>query len=106
MSAFKDREDAGRQLAARLTKYSGEKPLILGLSRGGVEVAKEVARELSAPLDIIVARKLGLPWQPELGIGAVAPDGVIVLDEYASRFFRLSDDELQRLAEREWSEVE
>jgi predicted phosphoribosyltransferase len=68
---FADRVDAGRKLAARLLKYKDQQPVVLGVPRGGVPVALEVARALKAPLDVIIVRKLGAPGQPELGVGAV-----------------------------------
>jgi putative phosphoribosyl transferase len=77
---FRDRNDAGRQLGARLRDEQLDDPVVLGLPRGGVVVAAEVAAALGAPLDIVVARKLGVPWQPELAFGAVAP-GVVVLQQ-------------------------
>jgi len=72
---FKDRADAGRQLAARLLHLKAEKPVVLGLPRGGVVVAAEVARALDAPLDVLVVRKIGAPHQEELAIGAVCDAG-------------------------------
>jgi len=78
---FLDRADAGRRLASRLQKYQGQSPVVLGIPRGGVPVAFEVARALQAPLDVIVVRKIGAPDEPELGIGAVVdgdhPDTVL-----------------------------
>ena len=71
MSLFADRREAGRRLAERLAPLAGESPVVLALPRGGVEVAYEVAAALRAPLDIVVARKLGAPGDPELAIGAV-----------------------------------
>jgi putative phosphoribosyl transferase len=68
---FADRDDAGRQLAGRLEHLRGEPAVVLGLPRGGVPVAFQVARALGAPLDVIVVRKVGVPWQPELAMGAV-----------------------------------
>jgi putative phosphoribosyl transferase len=68
---FSDRAEAGQKLAVRLAKYKGERPVVLAIPRGGVPVALEVARALSAPLDVVVVRKLGAPGQPELGIGAI-----------------------------------
>ena len=67
-----DRADAGRRLAERLSVYRTQRPVILGLPRGGVPVAFEIARALGAPLDLILVRKIGAPWQPELALGAVA----------------------------------
>src|SRR5437588_10847994 len=68
---FADRHDAGRQLASLLMKYKDEKPIVLALPRGGVPVGYEIALALDAPLDVFIARKLGAPHQPELGIGAI-----------------------------------
>jgi putative phosphoribosyl transferase len=70
---FRDRREAGRQLAKTLTRggYTGKGTLVLGIPRGGLVVADEVAQALSAPLDVIITRKLRAPYQPELGIGAV-----------------------------------
>ena len=70
---FKDRLDAGRQLARRLAPYAALEPVVVGLPRGGVPVAAEVADRLGVPLDVVVVRKIGCPWRPELGIG-VPPD--------------------------------
>src|SRR5690242_16513150 len=77
---FRDRRDAGKQLAPLLELLAADDPVVLGLPRGGVPVAFEVACALHAPLDLLVVRKLGLPWQPELGVGAVGEDDVIVLN--------------------------
>lgn len=78
---FEDRLDAGRRLAAELRRFSGPNTIVLGIPRGGVPVAAEVARVLEAPLDVIVARKLGAPWSPELAIGAVTANGGRFLNE-------------------------
>lgn len=75
---FRDRSDAGRQLARVLESLRDQRPVILGLPRGGVPVASEVARALNAPLDVILVRKLGVPVQPELAMGAIGEDGVVV----------------------------
>jgi putative phosphoribosyl transferase len=80
MVVFADRVDAGRQLAHKLTWLRGHDVVVLGLPRGGVLVAAEVARALDAPLDVIVVRKLGLPGQPELAMGAIGEEGARVLD--------------------------
>src|SRR5579862_2099762 len=78
---FANRKEAGRRLAFMLTTYAGREDLIvLGIPRGGVPVAYEVAMELGARLDIFVVRKLGVPWQPELAFGAIATGGVRFLD--------------------------
>lgn len=104
--AFTNREDAGRQLAARLVRYADEDPLVLALPRGGVAVGYEVARHLGAPLDVFVARKIGAPFQPELGVGAVAPGGVCVLDQAAIRALGIRPEELQQVVQREVAEME
>ncbi len=78
---FQDRAEAGRRLAAALEVHAGEQPIVLGLPRGGVPVAYEVARALGAPLDVWVVRKVGVPWQPELGVGAVAEGDAVYLSE-------------------------
>ena len=72
---FKDRSDAGRRLAAALVEYKGQRPVILALPRGGVPVAVEVAALFNAPLDLILVRKIGVPFQPELAMGAVVDGG-------------------------------
>lgn len=102
---FEDRVDAGRLLAQKLLKYKEEDPLILALPRGGVVVGYEVARALNAPLDVIVARKLGAPGQEELGIGAIAPGGIRVLDEQAVEWLDITDAQLQRVTARETAEM-
>jgi predicted phosphoribosyltransferase len=78
---FRDRTEAGRLLGERLRDEKLDDPVVLGLPRGGVVVAAEVAAALRAPLDIVVARKLGVPWQPELAFGAVAPGAVALRDD-------------------------
>lgn len=79
-ATFRDRTDAGRRLAARLRDMRGEDIVVLGLPRGGVPVAAEVAAALGAPLDVIVVRKLGVPFQPEVAMGAIGEDGIRLLD--------------------------
>jgi predicted phosphoribosyltransferase len=103
---FQDRSDAGRQLAQRLAVYQEAHPLIFGLPRGGVVVAFEVALSLNAPLDVVVARKIGAPDQPELGIGAIAPGGVRVLDERTIRLLDIPQVRIDRVIERESLELE
>jgi putative phosphoribosyl transferase len=97
---FADRADAGRQLAARLGHLRGRSPVVLGLPRGGVTVGREVAAALDAPLDVIVARKLGAPTQPELAIGAIA-GGARVLRADVIAALGISSLELDRITERE-----
>jgi putative phosphoribosyl transferase len=93
---FRDRRDAGRQLAERLVRHRGEDLVVLGLVRGGVVVAYEVARALGAPLDVLVVRKIGVPWHPELALGAVAP-GVTVLRQDIVSALGLPRHEVERL---------
>jgi len=102
---FRDRRDAGRQLAARLDHLAAEDVVVLGLPRGGVEVAYEVATALDAPLDVVVARKLGAPQQPELAIGAIAP-GASVLRHDVIEMLGISDDEIRRITAREEARAE
>ena len=83
---FRNRADAGRQLAGQLTGYAGQGDvLVLGLPRGGVTVAFEVAQRLNAPLDVLVVRKLGVPGHEELAMGAIATGGIRVLNEEVVR---------------------
>lgn len=103
--AFRDRMDAGRRLAALLEGYREEEPLVLGLPRGGVVVAAEVAQALGAPLDIWVVRKVGAPDQPELGLGAVAEGGVLYLDREMMRTMGYSEEEIRERAEAQAEEV-
>jgi putative phosphoribosyl transferase len=98
---FSDRADAGRRLAARLDHLRGRSPVVLGLPRGGIPVAAEIAAVLGAPLDVIVVRKLGVPSQPELAMGAVGEDAVIVLNDIVVRRARVSDVQLQEIERRE-----
>lgn len=102
---FRDRTDAGRQLADLLTEYGADSPLVLGLPRGGIPVAHEVARKLGAPLDVWVVRKVGAPGQPELGLGAVAEGGALFLDREMMRSLGFSETEVMQTAEREAQEV-
>ncbi len=103
---FADRADARRRLAARLGHLRGEPVVVLGLPRGGVPVALEVARALGAPLDVIVVRKLGVPFQPELGMGTVGEDGVRVINREIVRAARVSADELAAVQARERAQVD
>ncbi|MFI5384627.1 MAG: phosphoribosyltransferase [Fimbriimonadales bacterium] len=106
MERFHNRSDAGRQLAKALAHLQGSNPMVLGLARGGVEVAAEVAKALRAPLDVLVARKVGAPTNPEYGIGAVAPGGIAVFDHEAVRRVGVSDEDLAEITKREVAEVE
>ena len=104
---FRDRRDAGRQLAARLRRYADRSDaLVLALPRGGVPVAYEVAKELNAPLDVFLVRKLGVPGYEELAMGAIASGGVRVLKEDIVNYLRISDEVIDAVAAREQRELE
>lgn len=103
---FQDRTDAGRQLAAALAEYALPDPLVLGLPRGGVPVAVEVATALDADVDVLVVRKLGAPGNPEFAMGAIGEDGAIVLDHSLRRELRVTADQVDAIAARERAEIE
>ena len=103
---FADRADAGRRLAERLGAYAGRGDVIvLGLPRGGVPVAAEVARSLPAPLDVCVVRKLGVPGDEELALGAIAAGGVLVLNDRVVSGLHLSDEAIAAVAAVEHAEL-
>ena len=104
-SRFHDRIDAGRVLAERLGIYRGKDVLVLGIPRGGLPVAAEVARRLGAKLDVLVARKLGAPEQPELAIGAVTGNGGEFVDEEMVAYLGVSEAYLQRVREEQTGEA-
>ncbi|GMU54743.1 MAG: phosphoribosyltransferase [Candidatus Xenobia bacterium] len=103
---FEDRYQAGRLLAEALLEFR-DRPevLVLALPRGGVPVAREVARALRAPLDVLVVRKVGVPWNPEFALGAVASGGALVLNERAAEQLDISRDELAQLVAVQQQEV-
>lgn len=103
---FVNRVDAGRRLGKRLQHLRGEAVVVLGLARGGIPVAAEVARALDAPLDVIVVRKLGVPYQPEVGMGAIGEDGVRAINDEVIRLARVSERELAAVEARERTELE
>src|SRR5512144_1245185 len=103
---FLNRIDAGRRLAARLQHLRGQPVVVLGLPRGGVPVAFEVARALDAPLDVIVVRKLGVPFQPELGMGAIGEGGVTIVNRDVVRITGVSETDLARAEVRERAELD
>ena len=106
MTIYQDRVDAGRRLAKALADYAGrEDVLVLGLPRGGVPVAAEVAKALDAPLDVMIVRKLGAPWQPELAMGAIASGNVQLLNEQVVRMLGIDDRTIEEIAEREGREL-
>jgi putative phosphoribosyl transferase len=98
---FADRRAAGRELAERLRPLAAEDPVVLGLARGGIPVAYEVAKALKAPLDVLVVRKIGAPSNPEYGIGAIAEGDVRVLNAEAVRSLLVSVEELEAAVARE-----
>jgi len=104
---FHNRTEAGRLLGATLARRDWPKDsIVLALPRGGVPVAFEVARALGLPLDVIVVRKLGVPWQPELAMGAIASGGVRVLDQQLIRMEGISQEDIEAIATREEQEAE
>ncbi|HYC13773.1 MAG TPA: phosphoribosyltransferase [Stellaceae bacterium] len=105
---FRDRREAGRLLAERLAGLREASPVILGLPRGGVPVAFEIAEALRAPLDVLLVRKIGVPWQPELALGAVS-DGAqpeIFIDEQLKALFEIDEDYVAQACERALAEIE
>lgn len=107
MQRFLDRRDAGRQLAGKLSRFANHPDvMILALPRGGVPVAYEVALALNAPLDVWIVRKLGLPGQEELAIGAIASGGIRILNEDIIETLGLSDSMIDAVTERERVELQ
>jgi putative phosphoribosyl transferase len=103
---FVDRVDAGRWLGQRLQHLRGEDVVVLGLPRGGVPVASEIAAALGAPLDIIVVRELGVPSQPEVGMGAIGEGGVRVINRDVVRLAGIADSDIAEVEDQERSELE
>ena len=108
MMAFRDRSDAGRRLARALSKYEGSNTVVLALPRGGVPVAAEVAAALNAPLDLVLVRKIGVPVQPELAMGAVVDgaDPIIVRNDEVIEFSGTTAREFDEACARELAEIE
>jgi putative phosphoribosyl transferase len=102
---FRDRRDAGRRLASELAGYADEDPIVLALPRGGVPVGYEVAHALDAPLDVWVVRKIGVPWHPELGVGAIEEGGSVYLERGMLAALGLSEQELADVIQRERAHV-
>ena len=102
---FKDRQEAGKELARALMNFRGKDVMVLGMPRGGVVVAKEVAEAMGAPLDIIVTRKIGAPGEPEFAVGAITQEGDIIVDRQAAETVGATDEYLQEEARRKKSEV-
>jgi putative phosphoribosyl transferase len=106
MREFRDRREAGVLLGEARGHLQGDDAVVLALPRGGVPVGFEVARALAAPLDVVVVRKLGVPLQRELGMGAIGEGGVRVLDESIMRAARVTPGDLERVEVRERAELE
>ena len=106
--SFEDRSVAGRKLAAALAGFRNEQPVVLALPRGGVPVAAEVAARLEAPLDLILVRKIGVPFQPELAMGAVVDGGspIVVRNEDVILDAGISEQEFKTICDRELAEIE
>jgi putative phosphoribosyl transferase len=102
---FKNRSEAGQLLGERLGYLASDRPVVLGLPRGGVPVAFEVARALASPLDVLVVRKLGVPLQPELAFGAIGEDDAQVLNTQLVQLLGLSRDTIAEVARRERAEL-
>jgi putative phosphoribosyl transferase len=105
---FADRSEAGRALAQRLLQFKDERPVVLALPRGGVPVGFEVARALDAPLDLVLVRKIGAPFQPELALGAVVDGGraETVLNEQTIREFQIPESYIAKESARQLAEIE
>ena len=97
---FRDREEAGRRLSKNLESYLGSNGLILAIPSGGVPVAKELARIISLPLDLIIVRKLQIPFEPEAGFGALGPEGEVIFNESLLRQLRLSTEQVDEAITR------
>lgn len=105
---FKDRIEAGQRLAKALAFYKDKQPVVLALPRGGVPVAAEIADALAAPLDLVLVRKIGVPDQPELAMGAVVdgPAPMVVRNEHVIGLAGVSEDEFDKVRDRETAEIE
>ncbi len=102
---FEDRVAAGRSLARALKKFEGENPVVLGIPRGGIIVAAEVAREMNTGLDVIIPRKIGAPENPELAIGAVAGDGQVIMNRELVKSLNVSEDYINKNIDKELQEI-
>jgi len=105
---YRNRSDAGRRLAKELARYASEKPIILALPRGGVVVAAEIADALAVPLDLLLVRKIGVPFQPELAMGAVVDGGHphVIRNEDIIALADISADDFNRVCQSELAEIE
>ncbi len=102
---FKDRIDAGARLADNLSEYRSQNPLVLALPRGGVPVGFQIAKALHLRLDVLVVRKLGSPGNPEFGIGAIAQEGIEILDKDAISYLGISNVEIEKVEDTERKEL-
>lgn len=102
---FKDRTEVGKLLAEKIHKMGFERPMLLAIPRGGVPVAKEIAVEIHAPLDLVITRKIGFPGQPEFAIGAVSQEGEILVDEQTVRSMAVSEEYLKKEAAVQTREI-
>ncbi|MGC2412323.1 MAG: phosphoribosyltransferase family protein, partial [Stellaceae bacterium] len=107
---FRDRKDAGERLAALLLHLKDRNPVVLALPRGGVAIGSEIARRIGAPLDIVLVRKIGVPWRPELALGALADCGrgppEIFIDEQMVNRLEISPDYVREETARQMAELE
>ena len=106
MEPFRDRVEAGRELARALAEYRGKDIIVLGMPRGGVVVAKEVAQSLGAQLDVVVTRKIGAPDEPELAVGAVTQEGEVIIDREVAESVGATAEYLEEEASRKKLEVQ
>ena len=102
---FRDRDGAGTVLAEAVAGLGLTAPLVVALPRGGVPVAAKVAARLAAPLEVLVVRKVGVPWSPEVGLGALTEDGTLYIDRGFAASIGLGEGDVQRVVEREAAEV-
>jgi putative phosphoribosyl transferase len=104
MTIFSDRKEAGKMLASKLTDYT-QKSIVLAIPRGGVVVGYEIAQKLKVSLDVIVPRKVGAPFNPELAIGAVTEDGTIILDKQLVEYLKVHESHIKEESERQRQEI-
>jgi putative phosphoribosyl transferase len=103
---FKDRLAAGEALLKPLEKYAGKDVIVLGIPRGGVPIGYPIAKALNAPLDVIIPRKLPIPWSPEVGFGAVTSAGDVILNPEIADEIRLSESEIKAIADSVYTEIQ
>ncbi len=107
MTRFTDRQDAGRQLAQKLSSYKNKlNTVVIGLPRGGVVTAYEIAHALNLPLDIVVSRKIGAPFNPELAVGALTQEGDVHLNRSLMRSLKIKKEDLKQIIEDEKKEAQ